>query len=477
MTQHLPLDPKDWDQFRASAHALLDACIDRLSQAADHPWQPVPEAVQNAYQLDTHEGGEAAIAQVLASQVLPYNTGSTHPGFFGWVHGTGLADGILSEMVAATMNSNCGGRDHGAVYMERSVVDWTRRIMGFPETASGLLVTGTSQATVLALSCARIKALGKEVRAHGNRDAKLRVYAAAGTHNAIKKAVELLGLGHDNLVMVPQRSIGGAGLDIEALEALVADDRAQGYKPMAVVGTAGSVDFGLYDDLHALVDFAQAQDLWLHIDAAFGAWIKLADQPYQALADGLERAHSMACDFHKWMSVPYDCGIVLIHDEAIHRAAFAARPNYLEAQEAGIGAGDPWYCDYGIDLSRGNKALKVWTAIKSKGTAAFGQSITANCQQAALMGQLVEEADKMALLAPVVSNLCVFTADASLPADQQSVLNKAIAVKLQLSGEAVFSTTKAGGMTCLRAAIVNHRTNDDTIRSVIEAVANARDEV
>lgn len=461
------LDPADWSAFRSAAHELLDTCIDRLAGARDHPWQPLPDAVRQGYALEGAPLGEAAaLAPLLADTVLPFGTGNTHPRFWGWVHGTGLAEGLMTEMVAATMNANLGGRAHGAVEIERMVIDWARRVMGFPTGASGVLVSGTSQATVIALAGARLRALGPTVRVEGMGDARLTAYAVAGVHSAAAKALELLGVGSGALRLVR---------DLDAMHARIAEDRLAGLRPFALIGTAGSVDRGAFDDLHALADLARDEGLWLHVDGAFGAWTRLAGDPWRGLSDGIGRADSIACDFHKWMFVPYDCGLVLIRDEAEHRASFAARPAYLAPQTAGVGGGEPWFCDYGIDLSRGNRALKAWAAIKVHGAEGLGAAITRCCQMATRMGQGVQARASMRLLAPVVSGVVVFTADDRLPADEQSTLNTAIAQRLQMAGVAVFSTTDVDGVTALRAAIANHRTTPEDIDAALDAVAEARD--
>ena len=466
------LDPEDWSAFRATAHALLDACVGRMQAARDLPWIPVPPDQTAAYHLDGTGHGEAAMAQRLADEIMPYATGNTHPGFFGWVHGTGLATGVLSEMVAATMNANCGGRDHGMIHVERAVIDWTRRVMEFPETASGVLVTGTSQATVVALAAARSKALGRTVRDDGLGTARLVAYAGVGAHSATAKAMELLGIGNRALRLVP---IADGTMDMDVLRGMIATDRTDGLHPFALIGTAGSVDLGQFDDLNALADLAEAEQLWLHVDGAFGAWTRLAEAPWRALSDGIGRADSLACDFHKWIYVPYDCGIVLIRNAADHRAAFAARPAYLESQEAGLGGGEPWFCDYGIDLSRGGRALKVWAAIEAYGADRLGAAITLNCQLAQEMADLVQADPKMRLMAGVTSNICVFSADGTLPDAQQSTLNRWIAQDLQLAGIAVFSTTRVSGITVLRAAITNHRTRSADVACAVAAVAVRRD--
>ncbi len=468
------LDPADWDGFRAAAHGLLEACIDRLVAARDHPWQPVPEAVRAGYAIG--EGGGlgdgAALADRLAREVLPYGTGNTHPRFFGWVHGTGLATGVMSEMVAATMNANCGGRDHGAVYMERAVIDWVRRVMGFPDTASGVLVGGTSQATVICLAAARVRALGPEVRRTGNGGARLVAYAGGGVHAATRKAMELLGLGSGNLVLIPETD---AGIDVAALRTAIQSDRSAGAVPFAVVGTAGSVDLGRFDDLEALADLAADEAVWLHVDGAFGAWTRLADPPWQRLSDGIGRADSLACDFHKWMYVPYDCAIALIRDERLHRAAFAARPAYLEGAAEGVAGGDPWYCDYGVDLSRGNRALKVWTALQAYGAGAFGAAITGNCVLARYLGEQVSAAGDLGLVRRVVSNICVFTVAPDAEADLQGEINARVVLAMQMEGVAVCSTTRIDGIVVVRVAITNHRTRPEDIDFLLAAVRRIRD--
>lgn len=457
------LDPQDWEAFRAEARRMLEASIDQLEQAAERPWQPVPDNLQARYEIG--QGGD--LVSRIEQDVLPHHGGNIHPRFWGWVQGTGLASDLIAGMAGAVINGNLGGRDHGAVRMERAVIDWTRKKMGMPEGASGVLVTGTSQATVIAFQAARVKVL-EDVRKTGQGNARLVAYAGDGVHNATLKAIELLGIGSSNLRKVP---LVNGRMDPQALRAMVAEDKAAGALPFLVVGTAGSVDLGLFDDLNALADAAAEEGLWLHVDGAFGAWTRIAGEPYRSLSDGIGRAHSIALDFHKWMYVGYDCGLVLISDEAAHRAAFAARPSYLEGAERGLAGGDPWFCDYGIDLSRGNRALKVWCALEMNGEDAFAAAITDNCRMAALMAESVKAQPGMALGMEPVSNVCVFTARKDLEPEAQSALNAGIAQTLQESGEAVFSTTRIGGVMMLRAAITNHRTKPADIEAAVSAVA------
>ena len=457
------LDPKDWTAFRAEAHRMLEASLDQLEQIRERPWQPVPEDLPARYRIG--QGGD--LVGRIEQDVLPHHGGNVHPRFWGWVQGSGLASDLIAGMAGAVVNANVGGRDHGAVYMERAVIDWTRRRMGMPEGASGVLTTGTSQATVIAFQAARVRAL-PEVRQTGQGAVRLTAYAGVGVHNATRKALELIGVGAENLRQVP---LVDGQMDPAALADMIAADREAGAVPFLLVGTAGSVDLGLFDDLESLADLAVDHGLWLHVDGAFGAWTRIAAEPWRGLSNGIGRADSIALDFHKWMYVGYDCGLVLIADEAAHRAAFAARPAYLEGAERGLAGGDPWYCDYGIDLSRGNRGLKVWCALEMHGEEALAAAITDNCRLAALMADEVEKQPRMALGAAVVSNVCVFTARKDLPAAEQTRLNTAIAQDLQESGEAVFSTTRMGDRVLLRAALTNHRTRDEDITAAIAAVA------
>lgn len=460
------LDPKDWDEFGRDMHKLMDQCLARMKNAKDLPWQPKPAdlAEQIALTNEAFGVGEQQAFASLVDDIMPYATGNTHPRFFGWVHGAGLPVSVGAELVAATMNSNCGGRDHGAIDVERAVLDWLLGVSGLPESASGILTTGTSQATILALSVARNKQFGRDVRKTGIQALPpIAVYVRRGTHSCIGKALEVMGYGTDALHIV--ETDDDMRMDVASLKSAVAKDQAAGRVPLAVVGTAGSVNTGSFDDLNTIADFCQEQDIWLHVDAAFGFWARLADDPWARLVDGMARANSIACDFHKWMSIPYDSGACMIYDRTLHFETFTTRPNYLEQQQEGLGGGDLWFCDYGLELSRGFRALKVWTAIKSIGTDAFSASITDNCKQTALMAELVNASDVLDLSFPVSSNICCFYVAYGNVND--------IAAELQISGDAVFSTTVIKGKACLRAALVNHRTTSEDIRHAIRAVEAA----
>ncbi|MGC1260680.1 MAG: pyridoxal-dependent decarboxylase [Jannaschia helgolandensis] len=458
------LDPTDWLAFEADLHRIASACVARLRAARELPWQAPPEDMAARVAITGRGMPTTDLFDRIATDIMPHATGNTHPRFWGWVHGTGTATGVAAEMVAATMNANMGGRDQGGAEVERAVIKWLHDIAGWQD-GSGLMTSGTSQATILALSCARMRAF-PSVRADGLAALpEMRVYIAAGGHSCVKKALEVMGHGAAAIVQVPAPM---GRMDVDALRAAIAADRTAGRHPLAVVGTVGSVNLGTYDDLNALADVARDEQMWLHCDAAFGFWTRLADAPWRDLSKGIERADSVAMDFHKWMAVPYSAGAVLIRDETLHLATFRERPEYLAAGTDGLAGGDWWATDYGLELSRSFSALKVWATVEGLGMDALGAQITDNCRQAAHMGDLAQASDVLELAAPVVSNLCVIR-----PLQGEA---SALAAQLQLSGEAVFSTTIVDGTSCLRAAIVNHRTTTADVEAAVRALeAAARD--
>ncbi len=454
------LDPIDWPAFEAEAQRLLSAAIAQMAGAAEGPvWQPMPDQMKAAFQADLPALGAENMSEALA-KLLPYGVGNTHPRFFGWVHGSGGTASMLAEITAAAMNANLGGRDHGAIYVEKQVVAWVREMFGFPPTASGLVVSGTSMATIVALKVARdarLKARASGVGAH-----KLVGYASNQAHNCVARAFDMLGLGSDALRAVPVNA--AFEIDISALSEMMAADRAAGLEPFLLVGTAGSVNVGAFDNLTGLADIAEAEGLWLHIDGAFGAAGVLSDALRPRLK-GIERANSVAFDFHKWLHVNYDAGFVLVRDEALHRAAFESAPDYLAGATHGLAAGRPWPVDYGPELSRGFRALKIWAQITALGTEALGAAISQNCAQAAKLAKMVDAAPRLERLAPVASSVVVFAHK------DGDATTEDIVLRLQESGVAVPSLTTVNGRRAVRVNITNHRTRDADLQLLMDAIA------
>jgi aromatic-L-amino-acid/L-tryptophan decarboxylase len=462
------LDPQNWDELRAQGHRMLDDMIDYAANIRERPvWQPIPEEVRARFraQLPLEPAELGDVYREFTDFIVPYATGNVHPGFMGWVHGGGTAVGMLAEMLAAGLNANLGGRDHIPIEVERQIVEWMRQMFGFPNGASGIFVTGTSMANLMAVLVARTAALGASVRRHGVGDegARLRAYTSTTAHGCISKAMDIAGFGSDALQCIAVD--GSHRIDVAALRAGIARDRKAGLKPFLVVGSAGTVDIGAIDDLVALSALCREEQLWFHVDGAYGALGILSPALAPRLA-GLEHADSIALDFHKWGQVPYDAGFLMVRDGDRHRDTFAAPAAYLRRETRGLAAGSPWPCDLGPDLSRGFRALKTWFTLKTYGTERLGAMTTRNCAPTAHLETRILAEPRLELLAPVQLNIVCFRYRA---ADANTV-NGDIVIDIQESGIAAPSTTVLNGQLAIRAAIVNHRTDTSDIDALISAV-------
>ncbi len=454
---------------------MLDDMIDRLAGVRERKvWQPMPEAARAVFQAPMPSrglGAEAAYAAFTAD-ILPYELGNTNPRFMGWVHGGGNGPGMLAELLAGALSNNLGGRDHAAVEVERQVIRWSAAMLGLPAAAGGGLVTGTSIANLIAVLTARTHRLGPEVRRQGICGARLTAYTSIAAHSCVPRAFDMAGFGWDNVRRLPVDA--SHRMDLAALREAIIADRAAGKTPFMVVGTAGAVDTGAIDTLPDLADLCMAENLWFHVDAAFGAMLALS--PTRAgLIAGIERADSVAFDFHKWAQVPYDAGCILVRDQARLIEAFAQNAAYLRREARGLAGGAPWLCDLGPDLSRGFRALKVWMTLMSHGADALGAVVDHGCAVAAHLAALVVAQPRLELLAPVTLNIVCFryVPRKPLPPAALDRLNAAIVADVQEAGLAAPSTTMIDGKLAIRAALFNHRTRAADADILIEAVIDA----
>jgi aromatic-L-amino-acid/L-tryptophan decarboxylase len=473
VTGPVDLDPEDWDAFAHDAHGALDLIIDHLKTLRERPvWREAPAEARARFQTALPQDGKP-LAATLADfdrYIKPYVTGNTHPLFMGWVQGAGTPVGMVAEMLAAGVNPNCGGRNHIAIDVERQIALWMAEAFGFPKDASGIFVTGASMANFLSLLVAREHATrGKNVRLNGlcALDARLVAYASREVHNCTRQAMELAGLGARHLRLIA--SDDRRRMRVNDLAHAIAADRAAGLQPFLIVGTAGSVDVGAIDDLDALADLAREEEIWFHIDGAFGALAALSPA-LKPLVKGLERADSVAFDFHKWLHVPYDAGFFLVRDPAAHRRAFASDAAYLSRAPRGLAAGETWPCDLGADLSRGFRALKTWFTIETFGVKRLAACIEQTCRMAQRLRGLIDASREFEMRAPVALNIVCFSATN----DPDGSLAREIVMDLHMRGEAAPSLTLLDGKPAIRAAIINHRTHEadiDAFMTVLEAAA------
>jgi len=459
------LDPEDWDGFRRLAHEALDHAIDSMARVRERPVWRKPPKRDDGSALPLAPTPLADVCAAVERDILPFGVGNTHPRFFGWVHGSGTAEGLVAAMYTAAMNANVGGREHAAVHVEREVLGWFKQIVGFPNESSGILLSGTSMATVIALAVAR----------HGHDNpASLKIYTSDQAHISVAKAVRMIGLPSTCLVKVA--SDARLRMDADVLRTAIERDRSEGGQPLAVVATAGTALTGAMDPLSAVATICRERDLWLHVDAAIGIGLRLHPALRDRLA-GIEQADSVAFDCHKWLHVPYDVGCVMIRDAESHQAAFREGASYLQRAPRGTGSGAPWFCDAGPELSRGFRALKVWMVLKTHGLRALGEQVFKNCAQAEHLAKRIEACDETVLMAPTDLAIVCFRCVGAQSDAADDRLNDEIVMRVQESGLAVPSSGRIDGRAVIRVNITNHRTTIADIDQLLAAVLDTRAEL
>lgn len=470
------LDPDDWKGIQRIAHRLVDDAVVHLRDVRQRPvWQEMPAEVRSRFRepLPLHPEPLGAVLAAVAQDVLPYPMGNVHPRFWAWYMGSSNLTGAFADFLAAIQGSNLGGGDHAAALVDGQVVDWCKQMVGFPETASGTLTSGGSVANLIGLTIARNVMSGVDLRELGIAAAPpLRFYGSDQIHSCHRKAVETLGLGNRALRRI--ETDAGFRIDVPALRRAIEEDRAAGLRPACIIANAGAVNTGAIDDLEALADLAAEQKLWFHVDGCIGALIAIAPR-HRSLVAGLKRADSLALDPHKWLHAPFDVGCCLVKDAAAHRATFATMPEYLESASRGLASGE-WLHEYGLQTSRGFRALKVWMTLKEHGVEKFGRLIDQNIDQAHYLTRIIEAEPRLSLMAPTTINIVCFRYDpGGLDEAGLKALNAEIMLQLQEEGVAVLSDTTLRGRHCLRAAICNHRTRHEDIDLLVAEVLQRGD--
>lgn len=471
--QELSLDPEDWESFRASAHEAVDIMTDYLRDIRSRPpWQRVPaESAHrfNARVPENPEGLESSLDDFYR-EVLPYPTGNIHPRFWSWVCGTGSPTGMLSEFLAAGMNSMGLGFDESSnSHVEMQVLDWLKYLMGFTPEATGLLVSGGSMANLVSLTVGRNLKCGYDIRKLGlcpDGHQRLVAYASTETHSSVQKALEMLGIGQDFFRKIPTNR--AYEIDVGQLRAQIEADIADGLRPGLLVGNAGTVNTGAFDPLDSLADIAADHDLWFTVDGAFGSLARLTSIAPTNLR-GLERADALAFDLHKWLHQPYNAGAVLIRDGSAHKASFEVTPAYLARDKSGVASGPTDFSSLGIQLSRSFVALRVWLSFKTHGVGRFRKLIEQNIQQARYLEARIQTAPHLEILAPTALNIVNYRYNpGNLEEEALNQLNAEILTALQTRGLAAPSSTRLDGRFSIRVCIANHRTRRHDLDELVE---------
>jgi glutamate/tyrosine decarboxylase-like PLP-dependent enzyme len=472
--ENLTLDPENWDQIRKVGHQMLDDMLSHFETLRDQPvWQQIPDAAKNSLDEEIPMDGtpiEAVYAQ-FQKDVFPYPTGNVHPRFWGWVMTNGSATSMLADMLASGMNPHLAGYEQSASLIEKLVVSWLAKLIGFPDNSSGLLVSGGTMANLNGLTVARNAKAGYNIREEGLQGGdrpELTVYGSSETHNWIYKACELMGLGRRAFKPIAIKA--DFSIDVDACRAAIVADIAAGKKPFCIMGTVGTVNTGAVDDIVALRQIADDFDLWLHVDGAFGSLVSLAPN-YKHLTRGQELADSIGFDLHKWGFMSYEIACTLVRHPESQKDTFEQSASYIASSERSLTVDVTFFADRGLQLSRGFRALKAWMCFKEQGITKIGQIIEQNIEQAQYLAQLITDSDMLELLAPVTLNIvCLRYNDDSQSGDNLNALNREILEQIQESGLAVPSQTILDGNFAIRVCITNHRTRFEDLDMLVDGI-------
>jgi aromatic-L-amino-acid/L-tryptophan decarboxylase len=444
------------DQMRALGHRVVDLLVDHFAGLRGVP------VAKTAMRLDLErflreplpeQGTEpACVLDQLTRQVFANMCHIQHPRFFAFVPSPSNFVGAMADALAAGFNPFLGTwlAGSGPAEIELVTLDWLREVCGMPETAGGLFVSGGSMANLTALAAAR------DARLAGNA-ASARIYYSDQTHSSIDRALRVLGFGPGNIRRIAADD--NFRLPLAALETAVVEDRAAGSTPFCVIANAGTTNTGAVDPLPELTRFCRAQGLWLHADGAYGAAVMLSSRG-RAVLEGIGEVDSLSLDPHKWLFQPFESGCVILRERRLLRDAFRILPDYL--QDAHRLREEVSFCDYGIQLTRGFRALKLWMSLKVFGAAAFRAAIDWGFELAEIAERRLRQSPEWQVLSPAQMAIVAFRRK------DNDALNQRIAAELKDSGYAFLSTTTLRGQLALRLCTINPRTTADDVIGTIE---------
>src|SRR5436190_7982371 len=412
--------------------------------------------------------------------IFDFSRHNGHPRFFGYVASPATAPGAFADLITAALNANVTSWRSGpaATEVERLVVRWLGSLVGFSDNAHGLLTSGGSLANLTAIMMAHRARSEVNVARTGlwNTPRPLTIYAADEIHMSIPKAADVLGIGRDQVHLIPTDD--RLRMNVTALRDALEDDLKNDLKPFCVVGSAGTVNTGAVDPLDEIANVAKEFGLWFHIDGAYGALAAL-DRRKRALFKGIARADSLSLDAHKWLYTPIDAGCLLFRDQALAQRAFSAdEADYIKIHEQDDDESFAFW-DYGVELSRRFRALKIWMTLRYYGIRKISEAIAEDISLAEYFGQQVTAAKDFELLAPVELSICCFRYVPkelqAAPASETDLneVNTRIMHAVQRGGEAYLSNATVNGKFALRACVTNFRTTRADIDFTLNVIRNA----
>lgn len=460
-------------EFREAMHQTADMLADYLEHVGEYRVVPNISPGDVRRQLPAQPPAEPEpLGRILDDYqrlIEPNTTHWNHPGFMAYFGITGSGPGIIGEALAAGLNLNAMLWRTGpaATELEELVCDWLRQMIGLPDTFRGHINDTASIASLLSMAAARHRLFEYDIRHRGmaGRDdlPALTVYASEHAHSSIDKAAITLGIGLDNLRRI--RVDDEFRMDVGALEAAVRADRAAGRRPVCVVATVGTTSTTSVDPVGAIAEVAQREGMWLHVDAAYAGSAAICPE-YRALMPGLDQADSIVVNPHKWLFTPVDCSVLLVRDAELVKEAFSVVPEYLRTKD---GAATN-LMDYGVQLGRRFRALKLWMVMRAFGIKGLQERIRFHCALGQEFAEWVAAEPGFDLCAPVPFSTVCFRAVPALPPEEQDRFNERLLAEVNAAGPVFISHTKLRGRYVLRLTVGNLRTKREHVERAWELI-------
>ena len=470
------LDVTD-DALRQISAAVTKLVAEYVETIGERPVRAENYAGKTTESIDTELSADGVpLEQLLAEcrTIMDLSRHNGHPRFFGYIASPSTPIGAYGDLIASALNANitCWRSGPAGTEVERLVVRWLGSLIGYDHDAHGLLTSGGSMANLIALLIASRRRANVSRQGFWNAGPPMTVYASEEVHMSIAKAADILGIGRDQVRVIAcderQR------MRVDVLRQTIEADLRDGLSPFCVVGSAGTTNTGAVDPLADIARVANEFELWFHVDGAYGA-PGVLDERKQHLFEGLERADSVSLDPHKWLYVPVDAGCLLFRDAAAAKAAFSTEEaDYIKthgyADEEAFA-----FWDYGVELSRRFRGLKVWLTLQYYGTRRIAEAVSEDMALAAYLGELVSEADDFELLAPVELSICCFryVPRAGMSEAELNELNEKVMALVQKGGRAYVSNATVNGRFALRACITNFRTTKADVEETVAAIREA----
>jgi aromatic-L-amino-acid/L-tryptophan decarboxylase len=452
------------EEMRSFGYRIVDQIVEHFENLASKPVMGVSPRVELEAELREPLPEEPAPIESLLDQlqrvVWPNMGNVQHPRFFAFIPSPSNFVSVMADALAAGFNPFAGNwlEGSGTSQIELITIDWLRETCGLPETAGGLFVSGGSMANLTALAAARRARLD-------NRSDDAVIYFSDQTHNSVEKALRVLGFAREQIRSLP--SDEHFRLPVASLRQAVAEDRANGKRPFCIIANAGTTNTGAVDPLNQLADLCERENLWLHVDGAYGAAACLSERGRKLLT-GIERADSLSLDPHKWLFQPFEIGCVLARDARLLKKTFHTMAEYLEdtkrAEEEEIN-----YYDYGVQLTRGFRALKLWLSIKTFGAAAFREAINHGFEMAEFAESVLRQSDCWRIISPATFGIVTFRYVAEGCSESEiNEIHRRMVEAMAEDGFAFANSTALRGQTIMRLCTINPRTTEEDIRATIK---------